>query len=192
MFVLNIPSSQHRNKQHTYHTYSKHHKISFRRFDSNSNSKGFGGMAASGVQIAAPALPPVYQTCLHLTGMLVGCDTIFYWTHRALHHPLLYKRIHKQHHQYTESNVWASEYFGVVDIVLNILPGIIPALLMQSHFYVLLLFTAMRQWQTVQSHAGYDLPFDPLNRGIFHGKLMQAVGVAGIAGCGVCCRQYRG
>lgn len=29
--------------------------------------------------------------------------------------------------------------------------------------------TKVRQWQTVQSHAGYDLPFDPLNRGPFWG-----------------------
>ena len=29
--------------------------------------------------------------------------------------------------------------------------------------------SAIRGWQTVQSHAGYDLPFDPCNRGPFHG-----------------------
>lgn len=27
-------------------------------------------------------------------------DALFYWTHRALHHPLLYARFHKQHHMF--------------------------------------------------------------------------------------------
>ena len=133
----------------------------------------FPGMVQCGVEVAAP-VPPYPQVVLHMVGMVVGCDTLFYWTHRTLHHPLLYQKIHKQHHQYTSTNVWASEYFGVVDMVLNILPGVVPALLMGAHFYTLLLFTALRQWQTVQSHAGYDLPFDPLNRGIFHGKVSRA------------------
>lgn len=54
--------------------------------------------------------------------------------------------------------------------LMNILPGRrLPALLMRSHFVTLMGFTALRQWQTVQSHAGYDLPFDPTNRGLLHG-----------------------
>ena len=63
----------------------------------------------------------------------------------------------------------ASEHFGEVDFVLNVLPGVIPALLLGAHFAVLMAFTVIRQWQTVQSHSGYDLPFDPFNRGVFHG-----------------------
>ena len=102
--------------------------------------------------------------------MLVGCDTLFYWTHRLLHaNGWLYRVVHKQHHEFKATTVWASEYFGIVDMVLNILPGVIPAIAMKSHFMVLMLFTAVRQWQTVQSHAGFDLPFDPLNIAIFSG-----------------------
>jgi len=73
--------------------------------------------------------------------MVVGCDTLFYWCHRALHTPALYRAIHKQHHEFRATTVWASEYFGPVDMVLNVAPGVVPAVLMQSHFGVLLLFT---------------------------------------------------
>eukprot|EP00750_Incisomonas_marina_P028387 INCI6692.2.p2 GENE.INCI6692.2~~INCI6692.2.p2 ORF type:complete len:150 (-),score=12.06 INCI6692.2:229-678(-) len=99
--------------------------------------------------------------------MIVACDTIFYWTHRALHVPPLYGWFHKQHHEYKASTVWASEYFGVVDMICNIMPGVIPAFFIKPHFATFLLFTAIRQWQTVQSHAGYHLPWDPLNCGVF-------------------------
>ena len=51
--------------------------------------------------------------------------------------------------------------------VLNILPGVLPALVVRPHFATFLAFTALRQWQTVQSHAGYNLPWDPLNCFVF-------------------------
>ena len=97
---------------------------------------------------------------MHVVGMVCGCDLIFYWTHRLLHeNKWLYRNVHKQHHEYKATNVWASEYFGVVDMVLNILPGVIPAVVFGSSFRSLLWFTALRQFQTVQSHAGYNLPW---------------------------------
>ena len=37
-------------------------------------------------------------------------DCWFYWSHRALHHPLLYKRVHKQHHEYLGTVSVAAEY----------------------------------------------------------------------------------
>ena len=54
-------------------------------------------------------------------------------------------------------------------MVLQVLPGVVPAVLLSSHFVVLAAFTALRSWQTVQSHAGYDLPWDPCNVWPFSG-----------------------
>ena len=133
-----------------------------------------------GVWVLAPVLawrgtdvcthmPDTLHIVVHLVALVLACDTQFYWTHRLLHSKLLYRSIHKQHHEYKATNVWASEYFGVIDMILNILPGVIPAVLLGSHFSILLMFTVLRQWQTVQSHAGYNLPWwmDPCN--IFDG-----------------------
>ena len=62
--------------------------------------------------------------------------TLFYWMHRLLHaNGWLYRVVHKQHHEFKATTVWASEYFGIVDMVLNILPGAIPAIAMKSHFH---------------------------------------------------------
>ena len=123
----------------------------------------WGGMA-----VAEP-VPSARIWARDLTVMLVACDTMFYWVHRACHHPALYKFVHKKHHEYKATNVWASEYFGVIDMILNVAPGILPAVCMGSHMAIFLAFTAFREWQTVQSHAGYDLPFDVCNVGIFSG-----------------------
>lgn len=129
--------------------------------------------------VAFPAVSPFINVCGRMPPpttwakdiaiMIVGCDCIFYWVHRACHaSPSLYK-LHKQHHEFKATTVWASEYFGIVDFLLNVLPGVLPALVLRVHLAVLMLFTALRMWQTVQSHSGYDLPYDPFNRGIFHG-----------------------
>uniref|UniRef100_A0A7S4DRB0 Fatty acid hydroxylase domain-containing protein n=2 Tax=Lotharella globosa TaxID=91324 RepID=A0A7S4DRB0_9EUKA len=127
----------------------------------------FPSFSLVGISLAK-ASPSMPEMLTHVALMIIGCDFLFYWFHRAFHHPWLY-RFHKKHHEYQATNIWASEYFDVVDMVFNILPGVIPGLLIRTHFVTLMLFTLIRGWQTAMSHAGYDLWFDPFNRGIFHG-----------------------
>ena len=42
-------------------------------------------------------------------------DFAIYWIHRGLHHPLLYKRIHKLHHTYQYTTPFSSHAFHPVD-----------------------------------------------------------------------------
>lgn len=54
--------------------------------------------AARGMSLTSP-LPSTPTALLQTAGALLIYDAMFYWTHRLFHHPLLYARIHKQHHQ---------------------------------------------------------------------------------------------
>lgn len=49
-----------------------------------------------------------------LTWQIIICfiieDAWHFWAHRALHHPLLYKRFHKQHHSFTSPFALQAEY----------------------------------------------------------------------------------
>ncbi|KAN0077946.1 hypothetical protein V8E55_010025, partial [Tylopilus felleus] len=45
-----------------------------------------------------------------------------YWIHRALHHPLLYKTIHKPHHKLIILTPFASHAFHPLDTYLNSIP----------------------------------------------------------------------
>lgn len=93
-------------------------------------------------------------------------DTLFYWSHRALHHPTLYW-IHKKHHEYNQPVAQASEWAHPIEEVLcNVIPSVLGCYLMGSHLYVFGAWLILRMWKTLDAHSGYFFPF-PLS--IFHG-----------------------
>ena len=48
-------------------------------------------------------------------------DTWFYWTHRAAHHPSIYRFIHKQHHEfYVPVSICAGYAHPLEDLVVNL------------------------------------------------------------------------
>jgi sterol desaturase/sphingolipid hydroxylase (fatty acid hydroxylase superfamily) len=52
-------------------------------------------------------------------------DSVFYWSHRLLHHPRVYPYIHKRHHEYKDTVSIASEYAHPLESILsNTLPTV--------------------------------------------------------------------
>ena len=45
-------------------------------------------------------LPPLPTLALHLAFSTVVEDCLFYWTHRLLHTPYLFKHVHSMHHRF--------------------------------------------------------------------------------------------
>lgn len=86
-------------------------------------------------------------------------DATFYWSHRILHHPLFYARIHKQHHEFKATTGFAAEYDHPVEDILNILTTVGGPLLLGSHGAVFAAWIAFRVHQTVDAHSGFALPF---------------------------------
>ncbi|EDQ88186.1 uncharacterized protein MONBRDRAFT_26349 [Monosiga brevicollis MX1] len=72
------------------------------------------------VPLEWPALPLIPFQILFC--MLVE-DTMFYWTHRTLHHRRIYKYIHKQHHKFRDSIGLAAEYAHPVE---NLFGNVVP------------------------------------------------------------------
>ncbi|MES1907363.1 MAG: hypothetical protein MHM6MM_000494 [Cercozoa sp. M6MM] len=57
--------------------------------------------------------------CLFITlGALTVFDTGFYWMHRLMHHPLLYKRVHALHHRTFASTALSGAYMTAPDYIL--------------------------------------------------------------------------
>ena len=93
------------------------------------------------------------------------CEDLFYhWTHRILHYPFIYQKIHKVHHQFTDTVGLATEYTHPLDYFFT---GVIPSALAcavlgrHMHFTTVLSFTFLRVWETMDLHCGYEMPWSP-------------------------------
>lgn len=75
--------------------------------------------STAGMRIEAGLLPTVRQLLLQLLICTQVDDALFYWFHRGLHHPRVYRHIHKQHHTFKHTVGLATEYAHPVEGALN-------------------------------------------------------------------------
>ena len=89
--------------------------------------------------------------------MLVLHDAYFYWTHRAMHHPRLFKLFHRVHHLSTNPSPWAAFAFHPLEAVVEagilvIIPFILPI-----HPFAIALFLITMMIYNVYGHLGFEL-----------------------------------
>lgn len=91
-------------------------------------------------------------------------DAAFYWIHRFLHLPMIYKHIHKWHHEYTVPEVIATLNTHPLEFVIsNVLPFTLgPALLgSKCHLFLSSYFGTWNFFTVVMNHSGYEFPWIP-------------------------------
>lgn len=87
-------------------------------------------------------------------------DITFYWSHKTLHHPLLYW-IHKKHHEHTTTITLASTYAHPIEYIFgNTLPtGLgyhILSKFSHVHYVTIVIWIIFRSMETCDGHSGYD------------------------------------
>jgi sterol desaturase/sphingolipid hydroxylase (fatty acid hydroxylase superfamily) len=89
--------------------------------------------------------------------MLVMHDTYFYWAHRLMHHPRVFKFVHLVHHQSTNPSPWAAYSFSPLEAIVEV--GIVPILLFTLPItaYHLGLFFLFMIIYNVYGHLGWEL-----------------------------------
>lgn len=92
-----------------------------------------------------------------IVALIILHDTYFYWTHRLMHHPLLFKRMHLVHHRSTNPSPWAAFSFHPYEAVVE--AGIIPLviLFLPVHSIALIVFFFYSTFLNVLGHLSFEL-----------------------------------
>ncbi|XP_059126593.1 fatty acid hydroxylase domain-containing protein 2 isoform X2 [Peromyscus eremicus] len=128
-------------------------------------------------------LPTFHWFLVELALFTLAEEIFFYYAHRLLHHPTLYKKIHKKHHEWTAPIGVISLYAHPIEhVVSNMLPVMVGPLAMGSHLSSITLWLSLAVIITTISHCGYHLPFlpSPEFHDYHHLKFNQCYGVLGV------------
>ncbi len=89
--------------------------------------------------------------------VLVVHDAYFYWAHRAMHHPRVFRTVHLVHHRSKNPTPWAAFAFHPIEAVFEALPIVGIAFLIPVHFGVLGLSMLFMTVYNVYGHLGWEL-----------------------------------
>lgn len=102
-------------------------------------------------------LPSVFEFVRDFAISLLLREAMFYYSHRLLHIPYLYRRIHKKHHKFTAPIALAAQFAHPIEqIFANALPISLPPQLLHSHVLTFWAYLAWELFNTATVHSGYD------------------------------------
>ena len=84
-------------------------------------------------------------------------DAYFYWTHRLMHHPRMFERFHRLHHESHSPSPWAAYAFAPVEAVIQAMFLTILIFILPLHVTVIYLFMLHMIVRNVVGHSGFEL-----------------------------------
>ncbi|KAJ5683500.1 hypothetical protein N7462_006665 [Penicillium macrosclerotiorum] len=103
------------------------------------------------------SLPAAAELARDFLISLLLREAMFYYSHRLLHLPYFYRRIHKKHHKFTAPIALAAQFAHPIEqIFANALPISLPPQLLRSHVLTFWIFLSWELFNTATVHSGYD------------------------------------
>ena len=93
----------------------------------------------------------------YLVAVLLAHDTWFYWTHRAMHHPRLFKAFHRFHHRTVTPTAWTAYSFAIPEAALSFLFMPVFFAILPTPKPVVFAFLAIMILRNAMGHAGLEL-----------------------------------
>ncbi len=84
-------------------------------------------------------------------------DTYYYWLHRWMHRPSIYKHIHRQHHDSIATSVWTSFSFDVPESVLQAIFLPIMIFILPMHYSVVLFLLMFMTFSATINHLDIEI-----------------------------------
>ena len=108
-----------------------------------------------GPTLAAAWGPVWFGACLAL--MILAHDAWFYWTHRAMHHPRLFRAFHRRHHRSHNPSPFTAYSFDLGEAVVTVLFVPLWVIAVPTPWPVIGLFMLHQLARNTVGHSGYEL-----------------------------------
>lgn len=99
---------------------------------------------------------PVYFA-VTFAAMFIGQDAYFYWTHRAMHHPRLFRTFHLTHHRSRTPTPWTAYAFDIPEALVTVAFVPLWVALVPMHDLAIFTFVTVQIVRNVMGHAGVEL-----------------------------------
>ncbi|WKD49158.1 sterol desaturase family protein [Microbulbifer spongiae] len=104
---------------------------------------------------------PMWWNIASLPVLILLHDAYFYWTHRGMHHPKIFKHFHRLHHLSRTPTPWTAYSFSVGEAALNGLFSPLIILMIPMHPTIWLSFVFIMIFRNAMLHTGCE--FHPRN-----------------------------
>jgi lathosterol oxidase len=101
--------------------------------------------------------------------LIVLQDTYFYWTHRAMHHPLLYRSFHRVHHASTNPSPLSAYAFGTPEAIVHAIFVPLVWLVIPLHELAVFTFLLFMILRNVLGHLSMELYWKGFTKSRFWG-----------------------
>lgn len=102
-------------------------------------------------------LYPLWYIPLSVFIVLFIQDTYYYWVHRWMHIPEVYRYFHKVHHNSVQTSVWTSFSFHPLETLLQAIITPLIILWVPLHTYALLAILIIMTISATINHAGVEI-----------------------------------
>ncbi len=114
---------------------------------------------------------PIWYIPFSVILVLFLQDTYYYWIHRWMHIPKIYRYLHKVHHNSVRTTVWTSFSFHPLETLLQAVVLPIFILILPLHSYALLAILIIMTISATINHAGVEI-YPSGKYGKWFGKLV--------------------
>jgi sterol desaturase/sphingolipid hydroxylase (fatty acid hydroxylase superfamily) len=84
-------------------------------------------------------------------------ETYYYWLHRWMHRPKVFRLLHRVHHESLETNAWTSFSFHPMESVLQAIIVPLIVFILPMNIFVLLFYLVLMTVSAVINHAGIEV-----------------------------------
>jgi len=116
----------------------------------------FAGIQAGVVKAYSSATIDPLTIALGFVASVIGHDAYFYWTHRAMHHPRLFRLVHRAHHRSRAPTAFAAYAFGPLEAVVQSLYLPLFLLVVPLDSVMIFLFLTHMIVRNAIGHSGHE------------------------------------